>query len=133
MRFGVVGVPLGFVDFGVVEGLADDVFDAHAGGGIARLLGLAAEAAGCGLPARLGFSPRANLMPGVAPSKIMALGVLAPAHFERQGFAADGVGGAVQNIGGGDAAGERAVDGDVLGIEDVVDVDHGRDATRCLR
>src|ERR1019366_2291711 len=57
-----------------------------------------------------------------------ALGTLAPTQLDGQGLAADGVGGAVQDVGGGDAAGQRAVDGDILRVEHVLDIDHGGDA-----
>ena len=66
-------------------------------------------------------------MPGSGAFEDHVVGVLAPAHLDHGAFAADGVGAAVENVGGGDAAGERAVDGDVVGIEHVFDADHRGD------
>ena len=126
--FRVVSVPLGLVDFGIIEGLADDIFHAHAGGGIAALLGLSIDGHAGGVAGALGIFAEGELDAGGGAFEDQALGVLAPTHFDGQGFAADGVGGAVENVGGGDAAGEGAVDGDVLGIEDVADIHHGGDA-----
>ena len=70
-HFGVVFGPCGLISFRVVEGFADDVLNAHSGGGIAHRAGpRAAAALGCRL--RLGFSPSANLMPGMAPSNFIS-------------------------------------------------------------
>ena len=125
---GVVVVPLRLVDFGVVEGFADDIFHAHAGGGIAALLCLAVDGHAGGVAGALGILAEGELDAGSGAFEDHALGILAPAHLDGQGLAADRVGGAVQNVGGGDAAGQRAVDGDVLGIEDVLDIHHRGDA-----
>ena len=72
-------------------------------------------------------------MPGVAPSKIISCGVFAPAHFQHDGLPADGVGRAVQNIRRRHAARQRAVDRDVFGVDDVLDIRPSRRPRRCLR
>ena len=72
-------------------------------------------------------------MPGVAPSKIMPCASLPQRILIGRVLAANGVGRAVEDVGRGDAAGQRAVDGDVLGIEHVPDIDHRGTPTRCLR
>ena len=71
-HFGVVGGPGRFVGFGVIECFADHVFDAHAGGGIAKVGRVAPNRRLRRAPARFGFSPSANLMPGMAPSNFMS-------------------------------------------------------------
>ena len=76
----------------------------------------------------LGVFAERELDAGSGAFEDHALRVLAPAHLERQRLAADGVGGAVQDVGRGHAAGQRAIDRDVLGVDDVLDIDHRGDA-----
>ena len=52
----------------------------------------------------------------------------APTQLDDGGLAADGVGAAVQDVGGGHAAGQVVVNDDIVGVQDVLDVDHRRDA-----
>src|SRR5690348_2147104 len=125
-HLGVVLVPFGLIDFRLVEGFADGVLHAHAGGGVAGGVGRRSTAAADnGIAGALGVLAQSELDAGSCAFEDEALRVLAPAHLNRQGTAADGVGRAVQDVGGGDAAGERAVDGDVFGVEHVANVHHG--------
>jgi len=66
---------------------------------------------------RLGFSPRANFMPGVRPQTAI-LRMAVPAQLDDDSLTTDGVGTTMKNVGGGDTAGEVAVNVDVFGIKD---------------
>ena len=128
---GLVVVPGLLICFGVGEGFADHILDAHAGGGIAAdsvLTRPAVRVAGA-----LRIFAEGELDAGLGAFEDHVVRVFAPAHFEHGAFAADGVGAAVQDVGGGDAARQRAVDGDVVGIENVFDADHGGHRDSCLR
>ena len=71
------------------------------------------------------FSPSANLMPGGAASKIRSFRAGAVAQLDDAALAADRVGRAVEQVDGGDAAGELLVKVVGLGIHHVADADHG--------
>src|SRR4029077_4515492 len=59
-------------------------------------------------------------------------GGLAPAQLDHNGLAADGVGAAVQNIGDGNAAGQIAVNIDIVGVENVRDIHDGGNGDAAL-
>src|SRR5690606_36775963 len=61
-----------------------------------------------------------------------ALAVSAPAELDDGAPVADRVRAAVQDVHGGDAARERAVDADVVRVEHALDPDHRADADRTL-
>ena len=125
----VVRVPFGLVSLGFVERFANHVLHAHAGGRIARLHRCAPSSAAAALriAGALGIFAQRELDAGRGACEDHLLRVLAPAHLEHQGLPADGVGRAVQNVGRGHAAGQRAVNGDVVGVDDVLDVHHRGD------
>src|SRR6267154_915972 len=112
----VVGVPGRFVIAGFGERAANGFFHAHARGGIAR--GSAgAEIGALGIFAQSELDARQRAFKGELG------GGLTPTQLDDDGLTADGVGAAVQDIGGGHAAGEVAVDGNVVRVEHVGDVD----------
>src|SRR5208283_654228 len=120
-------LPRGLILAGLDEGLANDVLDAHARAGIAQILGAAARWILAALAGALGVLTERELDAGFGFLHYQAVGVAAPAHFDHDVEAADGVGRAVQQVGGGGAAGQIAVDGRILGIDDIAHGDHGRD------
>ena len=72
------------------------------------------------------FSPSANLMPGRRVLEVHLVRVRdAPADLVHAVLAADRVRRAVQAVDGRDAAGELAVPGDRVGVDDVLDADLG--------
>ena len=91
------------------EGVADDLLDAHAAFADSGVVNFSPQLL-C-----LTFSPRANLMPGGALGELHFLAGSAPAELDDLVLPADGVGRAVQDVDGGHAAGELAVDVDVVG------------------
>ena len=70
---------------------------------------------------------QSELDAGNGAFKDQVLRAFSPAHFEHQSLAADGIGGAMQDVGAGDAAGQGSINGDVFGVDDVLDVHHGGD------
>src|ERR1019366_2541701 len=58
------------------------------------------------------------------PGENHFLRALAPPHLQRQRLPADRVGRTVQDVGGGHAARQRAVDRDVVRVDDIPDVHH---------
>jgi hypothetical protein len=70
----------------------------------------------------LGIFAKGELDAGQSSFKRKLRGRLAPAQLDDHGLAADGIGAAVENVGGGDAAGKIAVNVDVVGIQNVGDI-----------
>ena len=85
-----------------------------------------------GLPGTLGVLAQRELDARHRTFEDHPLRILAPAHLQHDGLAADRVGRAVQDVGGGHSAGQRAVDGDVLRVDHVLDVHHRRDRHAAL-
>ena len=107
--FGVVGIPLAHVVLRIGQCLALDREIAHAGGG--HLILPAVDAFGIFSAGEFYGARRAGKQHGVAAGAVFVL--------DHNGLAADHVGGAVQQHGRGDAAGQGAVDGFVLVVEGV--------------
>ena len=114
----LVRPPLGAVVLGLAKGLADDVHDAHPRCRVAR------RHAGEAEPRPLGVLAQGELDPLGRSGKAQAVGVGAPAQLDHRVAAADRVGRAVKDVGGGDTTGERAVDRNVVGVEHVLDGHH---------
>ncbi len=104
------------------ERLADHVHDAHPRCGITL-----------GRPRRwreiraLRVLAQREFDPGRRPSEEEAAGVLPPAELDHHGPPTDRVRTAVEDARRRHAAPERSVDVDVVGVEDIGDVDHRRD------
>src|SRR5262249_52597945 len=125
---GIVSVPFGLVSLSVIEGFANYIFYAHAGRRVAG--GSYVNAATGGVPGAFGILAEREFDAGSRAFEDQALGVLAPTHFGGQSLAADRVCGTMQNICRGNAARQRAIDGDIFGVDDVLDIDHGGNAGR---
>ena len=69
---------------------------------------------------------------GHGPFENDVVRILAPAQLDHCTLAADRVGAAVQDIGGRDAARQRAVNGDIFGVQYVFDPHHRRDRNRAF-
>src|SRR5579863_6084324 len=115
----VVGVPGRFVVARFGESAANGFFHAHAGGGIAH--GSANTEIGA-----LGIFAERKLDAGQRAIEGKLGCGLSPAQFDHHGLPADSVRAAVQDIRSGDAAGEIAIDRNVVGIQNVSDVDDRR-------
>ena len=100
------------------ESTADGLFDAHARGGIPFGLPRNAEVGAFGVFAESELDARERAFEG-EPRR-----GLAPAEFDDDRLATDGIGRAVKNIGGRDAPGKVAIDVYVIGIEDLGYIRH---------
>ena len=120
-------LPLAAVLAGFDERLTDDVHHAHARGRVA-----AGRALGRGEIRPLGVFAQGEFDARRRALEQQSLGVGAPAQLDDGVFAADGVGAAVQDVGGGDAAGQVAVDVDVIGVEHVFNAGHGANGHAAL-
>ena len=79
-HLGVVGVPIRLIALGVVEGFADDVFHAHAGGGIARHGSGACAASTLRIAGAFGVFAQRELNARGGAGENHFLRALAPAH-----------------------------------------------------
>src|SRR5262249_31242164 len=118
--FLVVGVPGAFVIARFSKCAANGFFYAHARSGIAALT------AGNREIRTLGVFTESEFNAGDGAFKRKLLCGLAPAQFDDDGLATDGVGAAVENVRCGDATSEVAKDRDVVGVENFGDVGDGR-------
>src|SRR5690348_13883892 len=123
----VVILPLLLIDFRFGERFTDHILHAHARSWIPEVAG-GPEAVG--IAGALRVLAERKLDPRHRALEDHVVGILAPAHLEDSTLAADRVGAAMQNIGRGDTARQRAIDLDVLRIEYIFDAYHrgNRDA-----
>ena len=109
------------------EGLTDDILNAHARRRIACRTSAAAANVRSRIASALRIFSQRELDARRGTFKQDALRIFTPAHFRNRCHAANRVGAAMQNVRGGDAACECAIDRDVFGIEYIADANHRRD------
>src|SRR6267142_1511943 len=116
----VVAVPRVLVIARFGERSANCFFNSHSGGGIATL------APGNGKIGTLGIFTQGELDARERAFERKLRSGLSPAQLNHDGLAADGIGAAVKNVRGGNAAGEVAIDRNVIGIENFRYIRDGR-------
>src|ERR1700691_3407382 len=127
---GFVIAPFLLVGAGLGQGLANDILHTHAAGGIAQSGG--SSEAVSGRPRALDVFAQGKLDAGRGTFEDQPLGVFAPAHLHHLALAADGVGAAVQYVGGSHTAGQSAVDIDIVRVDNILNPHHRRDGHRAF-
>src|SRR5436305_4164662 len=107
------------------EGLADHLFDTHASAGITALgSGALIEITWLRLPLALGIFSQGKLDSGGCAFKGHLLRGLAPSKFDDFRLSTNGISATVQYVRNSESARQAAIDVDVGGIDDVLDVYH---------